>query len=95
MTIGKGFTETVAIVDPEQTPLIPLIVNEELLIGEINKEVPKVPLLHVYVLAPVTVSVTVCPIQIVGLFTISVRFGFTETVVTAVFVQPAVVPVTL
>ena len=52
---------------------------------------------QVYVLAPLAVSVVVCPLQIVGEFTLTIGSWFTVTVEVAVFEHPVavVVPVTV
>ena len=44
---------------------------------------------------PLAVSVAVCPLHILGEFTVTIGLGFTVTVATAVPVQPFVVPVTV
>ena len=50
---------------------------------------------HVYVEAPPALSDATCPLQIEGEFTVIVSVDATDTVATAVEVQPAVVPVTV
>ena len=53
------------------------------------------PLLQLYVVAPLAVKLAELPAQIVELFTATVGVVFTFTVVTFVFVQPLVVPITV
>ena len=53
------------------------------------------PVFQVYVVAPAAVKFTDEPAQTVGLFTVTVGLATTVTVDTAVFVHPAVVPVTV
>jgi hypothetical protein len=67
-----------------------------LAVGLTNVEFNNEPVLQLYELAPLAVSVAVCPEQIVGLFTLTVGVGITLTVQTAVFVQPIeFIPVTV
>jgi hypothetical protein len=51
---------------------------------------------HVYVLAPLAVSVALCPMQMVGFgVTVTTGIGFTVTVTCAVAVHPRTSPVTV
>ncbi len=53
------------------------------------------PLLQVYVVAPFAINVAVKPVQIVEELTVTVGIGVTDTLETAVFVHPLVVPITV
>ena len=59
VTVGNGFTKTVVMVEPEHEPLLPATENEVVVAGETTILFPLDPLLHVYVVAPVEVSVVV------------------------------------
>ena len=52
------------------------------------------PLFQLYVVAPDAVNAVELPEQIVALFTETVGVVFTTTLLTLVFVQPLVVPIT-
>ena len=56
---------------------------------------PLKPPVQVYVVPPLAVNVAVWPEQIVGEFTVIFNPDDTDTVATAVFVQPLAVPVTV
>ena len=56
---------------------------------------PLSPPVQLYVAAPLAVSEATWPLQILGLLTVTVGFGFTVTVADAVPVHPFVVPVTV
>ena len=64
-------------------------------IGVLGFDIAANPPVQEYAVAPPAVKLAVCPLQIAGLFTVTVGFGFTVTVDTAVPVQPLVVPVTV
>ena len=59
VTEGDVLTTTVVIVAPEQAPFNPATENVVVVIGETIILFPLAPLLHVYVVAPVEVSVVV------------------------------------
>jgi len=96
---GSGFTVTVAAAVPVQPFVVPDTVYVVVVVnpGVVTlAPVPRPPV-HVYVVPPLAFSVAVCPVQILGEFTVTVGFGFTVTVTDAVpcALQPDTVPVTV
>jgi len=100
MTTGNGFTVTVVVETAVQVPAVPVIVYTVVVTGLAVTLVPTVELNPVagdqtYVDAPLAVKVAVCcPIQIVAVFTVTVGFVTTVSVVVSELTQPlASVPV--
>ena len=96
--VGKGVTVTVAIAVLEQEPTVPVTVYVVLEEGEASAvfvPVEVAPALHVYEEPPPAVKLAVCPLQIVGEFTVIVGRGVTVTVAIAVLEQDPAVPVTV
>ena len=57
--------------------------------------VDEAPAVQVYVVPPLAVRLAVCPLQMVGEFTVTTMAADTFTVATAVPVHPPIVPVTV
>ena len=95
VTIGNGLTDTVAtavFVQPAVVPVtVKFVVDNGVTVSGFKVE----PVFQVQVVAPADVKVVDCPKHIVGELTVTIGNGLTDTVATAVFVQPAVVPVTV
>jgi hypothetical protein len=84
-TVGVGFTVTVVVKDEEQDPDAPFTVYTVVTVGFAITLAPLVELrpvagLHVYVVAPVAVSVPDDPKQIIGLLAVTVSEFTTVTV---------------
>jgi hypothetical protein len=95
VTVGKGVTVTVdtaVFVHPDWVPVTVYVVVEA---GETEIGFVLAPVLQLYVVPPEPVSVAEAPAQMVGELTVTVGNGVTVTFDTAVFVQPALVPVTV
>jgi hypothetical protein len=97
LTTGLGLTVTVTLADAEHPlALVPVTEYVVVALGLTTMLAPVWPVLHIYVLAPVAVSVVDSPWQI----TDTDAEAFTEmaaptvTVTVAVVEQPLVVPVT-
>lgn len=93
--IGNGLTTTVVTVAPEHAPLVPETENEVVDAGETIILFPIEPLLHEYEVAPVEISVVVCPAHIVGLLTDNDKFGLIMILAVAEFTQPCCSPNTV
>ena len=96
-TVGLEFTVTGATAVSVQpavvlvTVYVVVVVNAAVLGFDIDTKPP----VQLYVVAPLAVNVVLSPLQILGLFTVTVGLGFTVTVAIAVPVQPLVVPITV
>ena len=98
VTLGVGFTVTLDIAVPVHAPVVPVTVYEVVTIGVAVALPPPVevaPAVQVYELAPPAVNAAVCPAQMAGEFTVTVKAGTTETEATAVLLHPKAVPVTV
>jgi hypothetical protein len=101
VAVGNGFTVTVPVWLAEQIPAVPVTVYIVVKVGLAMTEEPDVvfkpvPGLHENEFAPPAVNVAELPLHMVAELTVKVRLPITETVATAVFVQPArLVPVTV
>ena len=96
-TTKFGFTDTVATAVPVQPLVVPVTVYVVVVVsaGVVGFDVDAKPFVQVYDVAPLALNAAVCPLQIFGELTIIFKFGCTDTVATAVPVQPLVVPVTV
>ena len=97
VTFGNGVTVTVDTAVPVQPLVVPVTVYVVVVVnaGVVGLAVDAKPFVHVQLVAPLALKLDVCPAHILGLFTVTLGFGFTITVDTAVPVQPLVVPVTV
>ena len=95
VTVGKGFTVTVATAVPVQVPVVAVTVYDVVAVGETVNGFAVEPVFHEQVVPPLAVKVAACPLQMVGEFTVTVIAPATVTVETAVPTQPEVVPVTV
>ena len=96
VTTGLGFTVTVDIAVPVHPFVVPVTVYVVVVFSAgVVTGLPLNPPVQIYVVAPFAVSAAVWPLQIAGLFTLTIGLGVTVTVATAVPVQPLVVPVTV
>ena len=87
---GVGVTVTSKVAILLHPPVSPLTEYVVLLAGVAINVAPLIPEgTHVYVFAPLAVSVTVCPEQIEEPITVTVGRGFTKTVVVPEPLQPA------
>jgi len=91
VTVGNGFTVTVATAVPVQPDVVPVTVYVVVVPGvalAVFVPVDVAPALQVYDVAPEAVSAAVWPAQIVGEFTVTVGGGFTVTVPVFVVEHP-------
>lgn len=95
VTVGFEVTLTVAIAVLEQPEVVPVTVYEEEFEGETAMVFAVLPVFQEYVEAPVAVNVADWPEHIAAEFTLTGGLAVTLTVATAVFEQPAEVPVTV
>jgi hypothetical protein len=96
--VGVVVTLTVSIegaVLSQPLSAVPLTVYEDVVLGLTVWVFALTPLLHVYVLAPLTFKVAVCPEQIAVELTVSVGTALTVTVVVLTPLHPAVEPATV
>ena len=97
MTVGDGFTVTVATAVLLQLPELPVTVYVVVVVkaGVDGFCIADKPPVHVYVFAPLALKLAVCPAHIVGELTVTFKLDETVTVATAVLLQLPVVPVTV
>ena len=98
LIVGVAVTLTVVVIILEFTQplaLVPVTVNTVVVVGLIEMLFPLTPLDQVYVFAPVTDKVAVCPLQILALFTINVGTELTVTVDVLLPLQEPFEPVTV
>jgi len=98
VTVGKGFTFTVADLTPVQPAVVPVAVYTVVIVGDTGSVEPVGPVFHVNVAAPLAVNVTALPKQMVEVDGAMFKVGlpFTTNAIVVVPVQPpAFVPVSV
>lgn len=95
VNVGNGLTVTVVVLVALHDPELPLTVYTVVLVGLTVTDVAVAPVLHVYVVAPETLSTAGLPAQTVAVFTLSVRLETTVTVEVLFPLHDPLVPVTV
>ena len=89
VTANADETVTVATAVPEHPPVVPVTVYVVVVTGDavaVFTPVEVAPADHAYDVAQPAVKLAVCPEQIVGEFTVTVKPGFTVTITGIVYV---------
>jgi hypothetical protein len=97
VTFGNGLTVTLTVAVPVHPKIVPVTEYVVVFAGETVMLEPVPPVLHAYVLAPLTFNDELCPLQIVAGVALmdNVALSLTVTDTDAVPVHPKLVPVTV